>query len=395
MNIVIVILTVVSSLLAIPLIVIGLEGLLSLVPGRKMHQFTNGNRERCIVLVPAHNEEITIVSTIKNLRSELLPSDQIIVIADNCSDNTSELVRQSGETVLERYDPERRGKGYALAYGLDQLRSQPPAIVVLIDADTRATPGSIDALVREATIKKCPIQGIFVDAPKSAGAREQWSAFALTFKNLIRPLGLKRLGQPCLLTGSGMAFPWHVIKDVELGSANIVEDMQLGLDLAVRGFSPLFCERARFESDDAPTIASTIDRRTRWEHGHVRTLLTQVPGLLFQGLIQARVSLIALALELAVPPLSLLMMIVALHLSFCGMLWFYEDSFLPGAILASATMVAIIGILCSWMKFGRKIISPKILILLPVYILWKIPIYLKLMVSPQRQWVRTQRKPIT
>ena len=30
-------------------------------------------------------------------------------------------------------------------------------------------------------------------------------------RNRVRPRGLRRLGQPCHLTGTGMAFPWEVL----------------------------------------------------------------------------------------------------------------------------------------------------------------------------------------
>jgi cellulose synthase/poly-beta-1,6-N-acetylglucosamine synthase-like glycosyltransferase len=79
---------------------------------------------------------------------------------------------------------------------------------------------------------------------------EQWSnptpkdsisALAFLVKNLVRPSGLKQLGFPSLLTGTGMAFPWSIIRSVSLASGNIVEDMHMSLDLAIAGHPTLFC----------------------------------------------------------------------------------------------------------------------------------------------------------
>jgi cellulose synthase/poly-beta-1,6-N-acetylglucosamine synthase-like glycosyltransferase len=236
------------------------------------------------------------------------------------------------------------------------------------------------------------VQGVFIDSPKQRGPREQWSSFALTFKNLVRPLGLNRIGMPCLLTGSGMCFPWRIIRQVELGSGNIVEDMQLGIDLAVAGYPPRFCPEARFESDDAPSVQATVIRRTRWEHGHVFTLLTQMPRLLVAGIIQLRPQIIALAFELSVPPLSFLFILQAALLAICLASWLCGGDFAPGLIILVGILTEIATILTAWLIFGRGLLSPKILCLLPVYVLWKVPIYLKLVIAPQRKWVRTERK---
>ena len=55
-------------------------------------------------------------------------------------------------------------------------------------------------------------------------------------KNFVRLKGLANLDLPCLLYGTGMAFPWSVISTVFLANGNIVEDMQLAIDLAIAGY---------------------------------------------------------------------------------------------------------------------------------------------------------------
>lgn len=71
--------------------------------------------------------------------------------------------------------------------------------------------------------------------------KDSISALAFLVKNLVRPRGLKQLGFPSLLTGTGMAFPWLIIRSVSLASRNIVEDMQMSLDLAIAGPPTVFC----------------------------------------------------------------------------------------------------------------------------------------------------------
>jgi cellulose synthase/poly-beta-1,6-N-acetylglucosamine synthase-like glycosyltransferase len=377
----------------VPIVWLLLEIIVALLPQSNRDKVQKGKRPRCAILVPAHNEQAGIAATIERLQSELQAGDHIVVIADNCSDRTAEVARIRAVEVIERCDPDRRGKGYALDFGLKHLTVDPPEVVVLVDADTRVFPGSLEPLVRAAAEHQCPAQGIFVDAPSARSPREQWSAFALTFKNHVRPLGLYRLGLPCLLTGSGMAFPWWVIQKAELGTGNIVEDMQLGIDLAIAGYAPRFCPESRFESNDAPSEAATTKRRTRWEHGHVRTLLTQAPRLLLAGLVQLRPRLIALAMELAVPPLSLLLLIQT-ALLVVSIIWaMLGGSFIPAIVLTSGAIAGAIGVFVARNKFARDLISLKTMVFLPIYVLWKLPIYLKLLLAPERIWVRTDREP--
>jgi len=71
--------------------------------------------------------------------------------------------------------------------------------------------------------------------------KDSISALAFLVKHLVRPSGLKQLGFPSLLTGTGMAFPWLIIRSVSLAISNIFEDMQMSLDWAIAGHPTVFC----------------------------------------------------------------------------------------------------------------------------------------------------------
>jgi hypothetical protein len=77
--------------------------------------------------------------------------------------------------------------------------------------------------------------------PPNPTPKDSISALAFLVKNLVRPSGLKQLGFPSLLTGTGMAFPWLIIRSVSIASRNIVEDMQMSLELAIAGPPTVFC----------------------------------------------------------------------------------------------------------------------------------------------------------
>jgi cellulose synthase/poly-beta-1,6-N-acetylglucosamine synthase-like glycosyltransferase len=380
---------------AIPFVVLAVEALAALLRARRPQAF--GGRPACAVLIPAHNEEAGIGATIANVREQLSAGDRVIVVADNCTDGTAKAAVHAGAEVTERTDPNRRGKGFALDHGLRRLENIPPGVVVVVDADCLLGPGALDALTRQAATTGKPAQGVYlIGTGQESDPRRRLSAFAVLLKNEIRPRGLDRLGLPCLLTGTGMAFPWNVLKAAHLGTGNIVEDMKLGVDLAMAGHAPQLCPAARLSGAAAPDRGATIKQRTRWEHGHVQTAITQAPRLLVGGLVWMRPSLIGLGLELAVPPLSLLAVSWVVLVVVCLLWWQLNDgSWAPAVILASAAILAGLAVFAAWVRFGRRMLPLKTLLTAPVYIAWKLPIYAKMLVAREKAWVRTDRDGMT
>jgi cellulose synthase/poly-beta-1,6-N-acetylglucosamine synthase-like glycosyltransferase len=47
------------------------------------------DRPRVHVLIPAHDEEASIAATPKSVAAQQLPADDVLVIADNCTDSTA------------------------------------------------------------------------------------------------------------------------------------------------------------------------------------------------------------------------------------------------------------------------------------------------------------------
>ena len=103
------------------------------------------------------------------------------------------------------------------------------------------------AMTAAATCR--PVQALYrMLAPSDSSNNLQVAEFTWRVKNWLRPLGLKALGLPCQLMGTGMAFPWDAIRRVDLASSWSVEDLKLGIVLASQGRHPLFCPTARVTS---------------------------------------------------------------------------------------------------------------------------------------------------
>lgn len=380
--------------LLIPCLVLFTECMAALFPRSEENSKGNIQNAKVAVLVPAHNEELIIRSTLMDLKVKLQNKHQLLVVADNCTDATAEIARTVGATVIERNDLNNLGKGYALDYGLRFLEQEPPEVVVFMDADCFVQQGSIEKLAELAISKKRPVQATYLmSKPALPSPKDSVSAFAFKVKNQVRLLGLKQLRLPCTLVGTGMAFPWGAIRSVNLASGDIVEDMKLGLDLNISGYPPLFCPHATVIGCLPQQTQAAISQRTRWEHGHLQTLLTYVPKLIEASVKQKRIDLLGSALDLSVPPLSLLvtiwllLMIASLFVALMGI---SHSAILIGAI----GYLLMLAILTAWFNFGRKELPLLQLLSIPIYIVNKIPVYLQFIFKPVKIWVRTERDSV-
>ncbi len=354
---------------------------------------TVGDRPRVAVLIPAHNEELGIGDTVAALRAGLGPHDSLLVVADNCTDRTAELAVQSGAEVVCRVDERRRGKGYALAYGVESLSRNPPDVVIVVDADCRVAEGGIERLAVEAVRLGRPVQAEYLLHPAGQpDTKTAISALALIVRNRVRPRGLHRLGLPCPLTGSGMAFPWRLLHEAPALKGNLVEDMVLGIELALRGAAPVSCPTVQVRSQLPPAAADQMTQRRRWESGHLQTLWTYGPRLLWTGLRRARLDLISMALDLMVPPLALLVMLLigaGAISALCAVLGGWTA---PLFALGGGTICLVVAVGIAWYRFARKTLPLRTLAGLPLYLTWKVPLYAAhLFHRAPRLWVRTGR----
>jgi len=379
-------------IVSVNILVLFVECVSAIFSSEKEQSKAQGDLSNFQIIIPAHNEANCIGKTLETLIPQVDNPEKILVVADNCSDNTATISREYGITVVERHNQEERGKGYALAYGLQQLENNPPEIVIFFDADCLAGDKIVEELTKKAIATGKPVQALYLmEKPQNPTPKDVISSFAFLVKNWVRPLGLLNLGLPCLLTGTGMAFPWSVINKVSIADGNIVEDMQLGLNLALVGYPPVFLPTVKVTGILPQKEQISTTQRKRWEQGHLQTLITQVPILLKGAIAQGSFPLLSLALELSVPPLSLLVMLWIAILTLAVTIGFTIGVWLPGIVLIGAGLMMFLAIVLSWLKFAREEISLKELMLIPGYLFSKVSIYLGFLVKRESQWVKTQR----
>src|ERR1039458_8244765 len=214
-------LTILACLFAIPVATLLLEivAAIGLPPRKYLNSSIQDPNRRIAVIIPAHNESAGLLPTIQDIKTQLRTWDRLLVVADNCIDDTATVAAAAGAEVIERKEATRSGKGYALDFGLKHLSLDPPAIIIFIDADCRVEEGAIERLATTCMTTHRPVQALdLMTAPDESKINYRVAEFAWRVKNWVRPLGLNALNLPCQLMGTGMAFPWEIIRSANLST---------------------------------------------------------------------------------------------------------------------------------------------------------------------------------
>lgn len=345
-----------------------------------------------VIVIPAHDEAAVIGDSVRALLDNLPASVRVLVVADNCTDETAALARAAGAEVMERTDLDQRGKGFALAFAADHLKGDAPDVFAVLDADCRMDSASIRALA-DAAASGRPAQAINLLRPdRTASPLVQISTFAFMLKNLVRQRGLQRLAGRVHLTGTGMAMPFGMFQASRKVRSSIVEDLALGLELADAGHAPILVQNATVWSSGS-TEKGTLTQRRRWEGGFIATAFRQGPKEILHGLSKGDLRAVFAGLDLVIPPLALFaflnasMLVVGTLATIVG-----GAEWWPILTLVALLGIASILVLFAWLREGRDHASFGVLACAPIYVLWKLPMYFGLARrgAPQ-EWLRTGR----
>jgi cellulose synthase/poly-beta-1,6-N-acetylglucosamine synthase-like glycosyltransferase len=388
--------TVIVALLLAPLILLtfcfAIELFAGIRPLRPVAA-SSGRGGTAVIIVPAHDEEPILRDRLASLQDAAARRARIVVVADNCRDSTAEIAKSLGVEVIERFDSDRRGKGFALDFARRHLESDPPAVVLVIDADCLTDGKSIELLIAGCTDTGRPCQAINLQAPAAAGSPTvRLSTFAFFIKNVIRQRALQRLAGRTQLLGTGMAFPWLIFAQADLATSNIVEDLTLGQELAERGHPPMLIEEAIVWSN-AESEKNTLSQRRRWEGGFLQNAVRVGPKLFASSGVRGDARGMWAALNFMIPPVALLMLLDLLAL---GLAW-AASSFAGGAsppmlLLAAAFVSAGIGLAAAWFAGGSRFVTLADLAKAPLYLAWKLPMYLGFARrGAPTEWLRTER----
>ncbi len=357
---------------------------------------------RFAIVIPAHDETLTLPASLqamKKLQTSYSPPPLIVVVADNCTDDTAELARQAGVVVYERTNLELRGKGPALQWAIERLnRDYEYDALIIFDADTLPDMEFLKEADKALQTGCQVLQGRYDVLNQTQTWRSTLLYTAFILFNHVRPLGRAALGLSDGLRGNGMVFRREILQQLPWEAFSLVEDMEYTNRLALAGLKVTYVPSAKLYGQAAETREQATSQRLRWESGRWQQARQDVPPLLGRAIKKFDMVALDRAIDLLIPPLALLA-ISLLGLTFVNLvlcLWLGFGSL--GAIL-----VGWLGLLVALalFVFGGLAVAKapahayRALLFAPFYILWKVQIYLLMLFrrGPQ-QWVRTNRTKI-
>jgi cellulose synthase/poly-beta-1,6-N-acetylglucosamine synthase-like glycosyltransferase len=349
------------------------------------------------ILVPAHNEELLIVTLCQSLLQVDYPKDklEIFIIADNCSDRTADICRQYPLRVLERHDPEHGGKGQALAWALQQVALERFDAVFMVDADNYVDLDILRELSRLLNQGEQAIQ-----CYNAVGNREDsWFTQLLfvsrTISNLLYHEAKFRLGLSSYLMGNGLCFRSDLLQKKGWTAFSAGEDWEYYAQLVDDGIKIGFASKAKVFHQESRSLNQATSQRLRWSSGKFRIGKTLGLRLLEKGLkekdwfvidaslplifpnysLQFNLTLLALGLSKLIPSSVLMLQTIFVSLSI---------ALLTGQIILFAVGVWIAG--SPWKIF-------KSMLYIPLFLFWKLIIDLLSIFGIYRgeKWVRTKR----
>ncbi len=339
------------------------------------------------IVVPAHNEEEIIAGTVGKILAFDYPRDRfaLFVVADNCTDGTATAARAAGAAVLERTDAEKRGKGHALSYALEQIRADAKGAVLFLDADSSPQPDYLRVMARYLARGDRMIQGRYeVDAPN-----RNWftrlTSISFVLRNKWQFPACDALGLTLPLRGSGMCFAAPVIYELGWTAHGLTEDTEMTLRLIRATVPVVFAPDAVSRQFMPATPAEAVTQRLRWSAGEsgVRSVLLrqEIPWA-----IRARRWRDALSLTImAAPPFSV-QLCAALALALLAWL-------LAGPALRWPSLAVILGyggyFLLGVGRLDRQGLAA--VAMLPVFIAWRVGIHIVACFRKPAAWIRTPR----
>jgi cellulose synthase/poly-beta-1,6-N-acetylglucosamine synthase-like glycosyltransferase len=368
---------------------------------RPKREFPAARKRRFALVVPAHNEELSIARTLASLLAIDYPKElfTVIVVADNCTDATASLARSAGANVRERTDTTLRGKGYALRWCFDQiLRETPPYdAVVVIDADSIASANFLTVMNHYLERGAGAIQCSDMVAPLPGAWSSEVTRLGFTLYNHVRPLARSLFGFSAGLRGNGMCFSAATLRDHPWNTYSLNEDLEYGLVLLLRGVPVVFAPEALVLATMPATAANAESQRSRWERGRFPVIRRYTWPLVALSARTLSLRPLDALIELIIPPfVNLIAAILALTLltavlSVTG----YSGAF---SFLVAWEILLVLGVahvLIGLVAAGADRDLYRTLLAIPRYAVWKLLLYTKFVRRrPSTEWVRTTRERV-
>ena len=240
---------------------------------------------RLTVLVPAHNEALTITATLQSLWGQTRPPDKVVVVADNCTDDTADLAREHGADVFTTVGNTEKKAG-ALNQALSEMFRDVNAgdVAMVMDADSVIVPGFLETAMGrlEADPDLIAVGGVFYgEGGAGLVGQLQRNEYTRYQRDISR-----RQGRVFVLTGTASLFRAYALKAVADSRGELLpgdpgqvydtlaltEDNEMTLSLRSLGAKMVSPMQCRVVTEVMPTWRALWRQRMRWQRGALENI---------------------------------------------------------------------------------------------------------------------------
>ena len=257
------------------------------LPGEGTRPFRPRRPRGLIAVVPAYNEAAAIAETVRSLRRQTRPPDRIVVVPNNCTDDTAGAAAAAGAYVLPYpgHNPDK--KAGAINYALDRLEVYLPDPwnygVLVMDADTTLSPTFLEVAEKHLGAGVGGVGGTFAgrDCRSVLGflQRMEFHRYGQVARRMA--------GRAFVLTGTGTLFSYPALLDVRerrragdllppgdsfYDTHSLTEDNELTLALQACGYAVLSPPGMHATTDVMETVPKLVGQRERWYLGALRNI---------------------------------------------------------------------------------------------------------------------------
>ncbi|MGE5627845.1 MAG: glycosyltransferase family 2 protein [Solirubrobacterales bacterium] len=224
------------------------------------------------LVVAAHNEDMVIDKIIESLQALDYPKDMydIMVIADNCDDNTAEIAKSyEGVQVHERNITSKRGKGHALEWMFDRIYKMDKKYdaIAIFDADNLISKNFLKEMNYKLLSGFKVVQG-YLD---SKNPDDSWitKSYSISFwsSNRLFQLARANLGLSNQIGGTGFCMDTTVLKELGWGATCLTEDLEFTCKLVLNGEKVGWAHNAIVYDEKPLTLKQSWNQRKRWMQG--------------------------------------------------------------------------------------------------------------------------------
>lgn len=368
-------------LAAAPLLYLGLTTLAALLPRRALPP--GMPPRRIAIIIPAHNESLLIGDTVAQALALNYPSEAftVLVIADNCTDDTAALARAAGARVLEREG--NPGKGQGLNDALKLLLEESWQAFLVLDADSYLHRESLSALDGALAAGAAAVQIRYGVLNPTDSLRTRAMELSTASFNALRPRGKTSLGLSAGINGNGFCLARETVLQVPYLAHSIVEDIEYHILLLRAGLRVAFLDEVWVKAQMPIGGRGAQVQRVRWERGRVITMRNYAPQL-FRDLLRGHPRALDGLIDVLMPPVSLVFLLLLPPLIWGG-------GWARGLAVGGVSVLAAHYLLAAW-RYGSLTSALLLVAYIPWYVVWKTWIVLRSLLTERNlPWIRTDR----